>query len=68
VGKHPHRSRGAVKGRGLVKGKLKKGITFEMQINKITNKNKKQKEFLWIPLVLQEEKKAFTILRSGNIK
>ena len=38
VGEHPHR--GTEEGRadgGLVEGKLGREITFEMQINKITN-------------------------------
>jgi hypothetical protein len=30
VGEHLQRGRGGGKGRGLVKGKLEKGITFEM--------------------------------------
>jgi hypothetical protein len=40
VGEHPHRSRGrGGEGGGDAEGKPRKGITFEMQINKITNKN-----------------------------
>jgi hypothetical protein len=40
VGKHPHRS-GEEGGwdRWLAEGKPGRGITFEMYINKITNKN-----------------------------
>jgi hypothetical protein len=43
VGKHPHRSRrrGDVI-RGFQEGKPIKGITFEMSINKIFNKKKKE--------------------------
>ena len=41
VGEHPQRNRGKGDGwdRGVVEGKLGRGITFEMYINKITNKN-----------------------------
>jgi hypothetical protein len=38
VGEHPHRGRGGGKRKGFVEGKLGRGITFEMPINKITNK------------------------------
>jgi hypothetical protein len=38
VGTHPHRSRGRGMDRGFAEGKLKKGITFEIQINKIFKK------------------------------
>jgi hypothetical protein len=45
VGEHPQRSR--VRGGGgdkkFVEGKLGRGITFEIQINKITNKNEKNR-------------------------
>jgi hypothetical protein len=46
VGKHADRGRGegmgeGDKGKRFVEGKLGRGITFEMSINKITNKNKK---------------------------
>ena len=38
MGEHPHRGRREGGGdRGLVEEKLRRGITFEMQINKITN-------------------------------
>ena len=34
---HPHKGRGEGGDKGLAEGKLGRGITFEMQINKITN-------------------------------
>jgi hypothetical protein len=40
VGENPHRIReNGGRDRGLVDGKQGRGITFEMQINKISNKN-----------------------------
>jgi hypothetical protein len=36
---HPHRGRGG-RDRGIVERKLGRGITFEIYINKITNKKK----------------------------
>jgi hypothetical protein len=41
VTEHPQRGRG--RGWRLVEGKLGRVITFEMSINKITNKNEKEK-------------------------
>jgi hypothetical protein len=38
VGEHLQRSRGRRDGMGLSRGETGKGITFEMQINKISNK------------------------------
>jgi hypothetical protein len=40
VGEHLHRGRG----RGFVEGKLGRGVTFEMSINKITHKKKRREE------------------------
>jgi hypothetical protein len=39
VGEHPHRSRGGGWESGFLEGKPGKGITFEMQMKKISNKN-----------------------------
>ena len=42
VGEHLHRSKSKGQDREFSEGKLERGITFEMQINKITNKNFKK--------------------------
>jgi hypothetical protein len=47
VREHPHRSRGGGLDRGFGEGKWGRVITFEMQINKISNKNKEMRT--WVP-------------------
>jgi hypothetical protein len=42
VGEHPHRGREGGGSRGFVAGKLGSKITFEMSINKISNKNEEK--------------------------
>jgi hypothetical protein len=44
VGKYPHRSRGRGNGMGVsgAEGNGGKGITFEMEINKISNKKERE--------------------------